>query len=94
MILVPVFFYQFWDVGAEAFIDDITSMFQSRVTIFLMNERLRLTTASGNVTSMREPLNGSLWWYWIAANVAKRNGASFKNYHRLSHLFSIFVECR
>lgn len=43
MILVPVLFYQFWDVGAEAFIDDITSMFQSRVTIFGMNERLGLT---------------------------------------------------
>ena len=24
-------------------------------------------TASGNVASMREPLDGSLWWYWIAA---------------------------
>ena len=44
-------------------------------------------TASGNVASMREPLDGSLWWYWIAANAAKKNGASFKNYHRLSHLF-------
>ena len=28
-------------------------------------------TASGNVASMREPLDGSLWWYWIAANAAK-----------------------
>ena len=46
-----------------------------------------LGTASGNVASMREPLNGSLWWYWIAANAAKKNGTSFKNYHRLSHLF-------
>ena len=44
-------------------------------------------TASGNVASMREPLDGSLWWYWIAANAAKKNGAAFKNYHRLSHLF-------
>ena len=44
-------------------------------------------TASGNVASMREPLDGSLWWYWIAANAAKKNGASFKNYHRLSHPF-------
>ena len=44
-------------------------------------------TASGNVASMREPLDGSLWWYWIVANAAKKNGASFKNYHRLSHLF-------
>ena len=51
-------------------------------------------TASGNVASMREPLDGSLWWYWIAANAAKKNGAAFKNYHRLSHLFSSFVECR
>ena len=41
-----------------------------------------LQTASGNVASMREPLDGSLWWYWIAANAAKKNGASFKNYHR------------
>ena len=45
------------------------------------------TTASGNVASMREPLDGSLWWYWIAANAAKKNGASSKNYHRLIHLF-------
>ena len=44
-------------------------------------------TASGNVASMREPLDGSLWWYWIAANATKKNGASFKNYHRLTHLF-------
>ena len=34
---------------------------------------------------MREPLDGSLWWYWIAANAAKKNGACFKNYHRLSY---------
>ena len=46
-----------------------------------------LRTESGNAASMREPLDGSLWWYWIAANAAKKNGASFKNYHRLSHLF-------
>ena len=46
-----------------------------------------LPTASSNVASMREPLDGSLWWYWFAANAAKKNGASFKNYHRLSHLF-------
>ena len=46
-----------------------------------------IITASGNVASMREPLDGSLWWYWIAANAAKKNGASFKNYHRLSHPF-------
>ena len=50
-------------------------------------ERHNYETASGNVASMREPLDGSLWWYWIAANAAKKNGASFKNYHRLSHLF-------
>ena len=37
-----------------------------------------MPTASGNVASMREPLDGSLWWYWIAANAAKKNGASFK----------------
>ena len=43
---------------------------------------------------MREPLDGSLWWYWIAANAAKKNGARFKNYHRLSYLFCIDVECR
>ena len=35
---------------------------------------------------MREPLDGSLWRYWIAANAAKKNGAYFKNYHRLSYL--------
>ena len=29
-------------------------------------------TASGNVASMREPLDGSLWWYWIAANAEKK----------------------
>ena len=44
-------------------------------------------TASGNVTSMREPLDGGLWWYWAAANAVKKNGACFKNCHRLSHLF-------
>ena len=46
-----------------------------------------ISTASGNVASMREPLDGSLSWYWIAANAAKKNGACFKNYRRLSHLF-------
>ena len=46
-------------------------------------------TASGNVASMREPLDGRLWWYWIAASAAKKNGASFKNYHRLSHMFHL-----
>ena len=45
-------------------------------------ENMRNATASGNVASMREPLDGSLWWYWIAANAAKKNGTSFKNYHR------------
>ena len=49
-----------------------------------------IETASGNVASMRKPLDGSLWWYWIAANAAKKNGASFKNYHRLSHLFCLY----
>ena len=49
--------------------------------------KLTGTTASGNVASMREPLDGSLSWYWIAAKAAKKNGACFKNYHRLSHLF-------
>ena len=45
-------------------------------------------TVSGNVASMREPLDESLWWYWIAANAAKKksHGACFKNYHRLSYL--------
>ena len=43
-----------------------------------------IKTASGNFASMREPLDGSLWWYWIAANAAKKNGASFKNYERLN----------
>ena len=51
------------------------------------------TTASGNVASMREPLDGSLWWYWIAANAAKKNGASFKITIVLV-ICSIFVECR
>ena len=57
--------------------------------IFKLTSLLSLPyrTASGNVASMREPLDRSLWWYWIAANAAKKNGASFKNYHRLSHLF-------
>ena len=44
--------------------------------------QLFTTTASGDVASMREPLDGRLWWYWISANAAKKNGASFKNYHR------------
>ena len=35
-------------------------------------------TASGNVASMREPLDGSLWWYWVAANAAKKIGAFLK----------------
>ena len=45
-----------------------------------------MTTVSGNVASMREPLDGSLWWYWIAENAAKKNGASLKNYHRLRQI--------
>ena len=49
---------------------------------FVLPSNCGATTASGNVASMREPLDGSLWWYWIAANAAKKNGASFKNYHR------------
>ena len=39
---------------------------------------------------MREPLDGSLWLYWIAAHAAdaaKKNGACFKNYHRFGYLF-------
>ena len=36
-----------------------------------------LATASGNIASMSDPLDGSLWWYWIAANAAKKNGACF-----------------
>ena len=58
-----------------------------RVCAYLHDRGFNYPTASGNVASMREPLDGSLWWYWIAANAAKKNGASFKNYHRLSHLF-------
>ena len=50
-------------------------------------------TASGNIASMRDPLDRSLWWYWIAANAAKRNGASFKITIVLV-ICSIFVECR
>ena len=45
----------------------------------LMMEEIAISTASGNVASMREPPDGSLWWYWIVANAAKKNGASFKN---------------
>ena len=37
----------------------------------------RFPTASGNVASMREPLDGSLWWYWIAANAAKKKWRLF-----------------
>ena len=36
---------------------------------------------------MRELLDGSLWWYWIVANAAKKHGACFKYYLRLSYLF-------
>ena len=39
---------------------------------------------------MREPLDGSLLWYWIAANAAKKNAPLLKITivdHRLSHLF-------
>ena len=42
---------------------------------------------------MREPLDGSLWWYWIAANAAKKNGACFKITIVLV-ICSIYVECR
>ena len=35
---------------------------------------------------MREPLEGSLWWYWIVANAVEKNGACFKYYLRLSYL--------
>ena len=54
---------------------------------------MTFSTASGNVASMREPLDGSLWWYWIAANAAKKNGASVKITIVLV-ICSIFVECR
>ena len=43
--------------------------------------------SAGNVASIREPVDGSLWWYWIAGNAVKKNGACFKNYHCLSYLF-------
>ena len=52
-----------------------------------------LATASGNVASTREPLGGSLWLYWIAANAAKKNGASLKITIVLV-ICSIFVEWR
>ena len=52
-----------------------------------------LATASGNVASTREPLDGSLWLYWIAANAAKKNGASLKITIVLV-ICSIFVEWR
>ena len=47
------------------------------------------TTASGNVTSMRKPLDGSLWFYWIVAQEANQNGGCFENYHHLRYLFSL-----
>ena len=61
--------------------DDLFSLLKSAFV------GVQVGTASGNVASMREPLDGGLWWYWIATNAAKKNGASFKNYDRLSHLF-------
>ena len=47
-------------------------------------------TASGNVTSMRKPLDGSLWFYWIVAQEASQNGGCFENYHYLRYLFSLW----
>ena len=52
-----------------------------------------MTTASGNVASKSEPLDGSLWWYWIGANAAKKTGACFKITIDLV-ICSVFVECR
>jgi len=46
-------------------------------------------TASGNVTSMRKPLDGSLWFYWIVGQEANQNGGCFENYHHLRYLFSL-----
>ena len=60
------------------------------VTLVTFRQRVLYATASGNVSSMREPLDGSLWWYWIAANAAKKNGASFKNYHRRPSVLSLW----
>ena len=47
-------------------------------------------TASGNVASMRKPLDGSLWFYWIVVQEADQNGGSFQNYHLLRYLFPLF----
>ena len=57
--------------------------------------RIEEATASGNVASMREPLYESLWWYWIATNAAKKNGASsVLKITIVLVICSIFVECR
>ena len=45
-----------------------------------------MTTASGNVTSMRKPLDGSFWFYWIVGQEANQNGGCFENYHSSSSL--------
>ena len=37
-----------------------------------------------------EPLDGIFWWNWIVAHAANKNGACFKNYHRLSYLSYLF----
>ena len=47
-----------------------------------------MRTASGNVASMRKPLDGSLWFCWIVAQEANQNGGCFENYH-LRYLFSL-----
>ena len=43
-------------------------LFDISVTI---REICMFRTASGNVTNMRKPLDGSLWFYWIVAQEAK-----------------------
>ena len=57
-----------------------------------MTQHLKIevrATASGNVMSMRKPLDGSLWFYWIVAQKANQNGGCFENYHHLRYLFSL-----
>ena len=50
---------------------------------------------SGNVASMREPLDESLWWYWIAANAAKKKVmAPVLKITIVLVICAIFVQCR
>ena len=49
--------------------------------------RLLNEIASDNVASMRELLDGSLWWNWIVAHAGNKNDTCIENDRLLSYLF-------